>query len=112
MVPISVVSLSSCVIHARSLDLCLDFLTYNKMGLLGMGFYRIWDNSVLFQKDELPGPEGCISSHVVYGIHVYQCILYPSKGVSIICHGVSETQEPKVKKVWEMLGQSKSSKIL
>lgn len=38
MVPISVVSLSSCVIHARSLDLCLDFLTYNKMGLLGMGW--------------------------------------------------------------------------
>ena len=27
-------------------------------------------------------------------------------------NGVSETQDPKVEKVWEMLGQSKSSKIL
>ena len=42
-----------------------------QLPLLGMSFYRIWDNSVLFQKDEQHGPEGCISSHVVYEIHVY-----------------------------------------
>lgn len=27
------------------------------LGLLGMDFYRLWDNSVLFQRDGLPGPE-------------------------------------------------------
>lgn len=42
-----------------------------QLPLLGMSFYRIWSNSVLFQKDEQHGPEGCISSHVVYEIHVY-----------------------------------------
>lgn len=42
-----------------------------QLPLLGMSFYRIWNNSVLFQKDEQHGPEGCISSHVVYEIHVY-----------------------------------------
>ena len=40
------------------------------LGLLGMGFYRVWDNSVLFQTDGLPGPERWFSSHVVYVIPV------------------------------------------
>lgn len=34
------------------------------------------------------------------------------KGLSIICHGVKVKHKAESKRVWEMLGQSKSSKIL
>lgn len=40
-------------------------------GLLGMGFYRVWDNAVLFQGHVLPGPERGLSSHVICVMHVY-----------------------------------------
>lgn len=44
--------------------------------------------------------------------------LYPSKGLQYhlpkcsVQNAVSETHDPKVSKVWEMPGQTKSSKIL